>query len=116
MAPPKLVDIAHASVVHPRSFAAFSPSLVRGSSSSEADVRCTSGGKHPQMQLRRSLALLFALGSPGCPVGMFAFGGFDTGTGAAVIGTGCLLVLVSLAAELVLRARDDRRRRRPAGK
>jgi len=61
------------------------------------------------MEMRRPLRALFALGSLGWPVGLFAFGGFDTDAGTAIIGAGCLLVLGSLAAEVTLRARHKRR-------
>lgn len=39
------------------------------------------------------------------PVGLLAFGGFDEDAGAAIVAVGCLLVLVSLAAEFALRSR-----------
>jgi hypothetical protein len=66
------------------------------------------------MQLRRPLDLLFALGSLGWPVGLFAFGGFNNDTGATIIGVGSLLVLASIAVELLLRGRARRRAGRTA--
>ena len=66
------------------------------------------------MQLRRPLDLSLALGELGWPVGMFAFGGFRSDTGAIIIGGGSVLVLATMAIELLLRARDRRLARRGA--
>jgi hypothetical protein len=64
------------------------------------------------VQPRRPLDLFFALGSLGWPVGYFAFGGFDSDAGGTIIGVGSLVVVGSMAVELVLRGRDRRRGRR----
>jgi hypothetical protein len=61
------------------------------------------------VQLRGPLALLFALGSLGWPVGGWIFGGVDNDTGGTIIGVGSLVVLGSMGVELLLRARDKRR-------
>ena len=66
------------------------------------------------MEVRRSLALFYALGWFGWPIGLFVFGGFESAAGATVIGVGCLLVLATLALELLLRRRDARRARQAA--
>jgi hypothetical protein len=57
------------------------------------------------VQLRRPLDLLFVLGFLGWPMGLFGFGGFDNDAGGTIIGVGCLLLLSSLAVELLLRGR-----------
>jgi hypothetical protein len=44
------------------------------------------------------------------PVGEFGFGGFGEDAGTAIIAAGCVLVLASLTAEFVLRARTRRAR------
>ena len=65
------------------------------------------------MQLRRPLDLFFAVGSLGWPVGLFALGGFDDDAGTIVIGVGSLVVLATMASELLLRRRDARQRSVP---
>jgi hypothetical protein len=67
------------------------------------------------VELRRPLGLLFALGVLGWPVGVFGFGGFDDDTGTTIVVAGCFLALGSVAAELLLRWRDQRRTTRSVG-
>lgn len=58
------------------------------------------------MELRSPLNWLVTLGWLGWPIGVFAFGGSDDDTGVIFIGVGSLLILGSMAIELLLRKRD----------
>jgi hypothetical protein len=72
-------------------------------------------GYEAAVELRRPLRVLYGLGLLGWPLGVFAFGGFDDDTGAAIVVAGCFLALGSMSLELVLRRRDRGRITTSAG-
>jgi hypothetical protein len=61
------------------------------------------------VEIRRALILPYALGSLAWPVGLIGFGGWDDLAGATIIGVGSIVILLTMAAELLLRVRDRRR-------